>query len=93
MRRYRMADETRDGLLFEMRLMSNPKIMAAKADYEKRLATSRQHAMLLDREMMVQKLREHMPAYIEDLLMKEDIGALRERFAVTFMERAQPGAR
>lgn len=81
----RLSDETIDGLLFEARLASNPKVIAARDDYYRRKREFREANSGKSKDEMIAELKAHCPAYIEELLQKEHDDLLRDRYVTTFM--------
>lgn len=82
-----MSDETLDGIAYGLKLAGIPGLKERRLDYERRINECRKQAASMTREQIVARLREDMPAYIGELLMKEDLGRLHDRYAHTFYER------
>ena len=89
-RRFRMSDETRDGLIFELALRSNPRITAARDAYYARLrafAAANEHKTKAE---MIAELKADCPAYIVELLEKDSLEGIRSRYVNTFGRREKP---
>lgn len=87
-KRMQLSDETRDGLLFEMRLASNLKVTARCEEYNRKVEACRAKARDMTKEQIIGALVAHNPAYIRSLLETEDqrfgSGPLVERYARNF---------
>jgi hypothetical protein len=81
MARARLSEETIDGLLFGMALASNPKVIAGQKAYNARLRANREAIKDKSKAELIAALKAHCPAYITELLEKNDLPALQDRVA------------
>jgi hypothetical protein len=77
----RLSDETIDGLMLEMALASNPKVKARREAYYARIRASREAIKGKSKADLIAALKSHCPAYITELLEKNDLPALQDRVA------------
>lgn len=77
-----------DALALELRLRRSPEVRRRKEEYEAAVRRARDHARTLTQTQIIERLIEHNPAYLRDLLETEDerfgAGALAGRYARTF---------
>lgn len=81
----------------EMRLRRNPEVTRRREAYNHAVEAARQEAAALGKQVVIDRLIAHNPAYIRDLLDTEDerfgAGSLNERYARTFFVRASRATR
>ena len=83
-----MESETMDGIIFGMQLATNPKIAAARKAYFQRRAAFSEANKHKTRDEMIAELKAHNPAYLVDLLRRQDEASVRDRYVTTFMPRS-----
>jgi hypothetical protein len=83
--RPRLSPETMDGLEFEMRLASNPKVRARQAEFLARVKAFREKIASKTKAEMIAELKAHNPAYLLHLLETNSEAEIRSRYVMTFV--------
>lgn len=86
-RRFRMSDENRDGIIFGLALASNPKVTAAREAYYARRREFEAATAHKTKTEMIAELKANYPAYILELLERDSLAGIRDRYVTTFMPR------
>ncbi len=79
-----MADETRDGVMLELALMSNPKVKARREAWYASIRTFREATAHKTQKEMIDELIADNPAYIRSLLESRQESETRDRYVMTF---------
>jgi hypothetical protein len=85
MRRERLSDETIDGLMLEMQLAGNPKVLARRDAFWAKVKAFREKTAAKSKEEMIAELKVNNPAYILDLLNVKTEADIRDRYVMTFV--------
>lgn len=83
----RLSLETIDGLELEMRLASNPKVIARRDAFFARVNAFRESTAHKSKAEMIAELKADCPAYILDILETNSEAAIRDRYVMTFVHR------
>ncbi len=86
-RRERLSDETIDGLMLEMQLAGNPKILARRDAFWAKVRTFREKTAHKSKDEMIAGLIAHCPAYIPILLEAQSESEIRDRYVMTFVHK------
>lgn len=81
MRRERISDETRDGQMFALALLSNPTIVARQLAYRDRIRSNFEAIAEKTKPQLIAALKFSCPAYILESLEKNDLAQLQSRVA------------
>jgi hypothetical protein len=84
-RRERLSDETIDGLMLEMQLSSDPKILARRDAFWAKVKNFREKTAEKSKEEMIAELKAHNPGYILQLLNARPEPEIREKYVMTFV--------
>lgn len=91
-----LSDETKDGILFEGRLLAaiarSPARQERNRLYRAKVTIAMVFAKSKTKEYLVSVLMWHNPAYIRHLLENDDFYGLCSRFAYTFWNRFEEKA-
>lgn len=84
-------EERMAALMLELRLKRDPEVTRRRKEYHRRVAAARAEAVVIGKNVVIERLIESKPSYIRDLLETEDErfgdGSLYERYARTFYKK------
>jgi len=81
MRRESLAEETIDGIIFGMILANSPTLAARQKEYQARIRANFGAIKDKTKPQLIAALKFSCPAYILELLEKNDLGQLQSRVA------------
>lgn len=80
----RLSPETIDGLEFEARLASNPRVIARRDAFWASVKAFREKNADKSKAEMIAELKAHCPAYILSFLEADSEAGIRDRYVMTF---------
>ena len=84
----RLSPETIDGIEFEMRLASNPKVIARRDFFWARVKAFREKTAHKTKAEMIAELKADCPNYLLHILETKSEADIRDRYVMTFQSRA-----
>lgn len=86
----RLSPETIDGLEFEARLASNPKVIARRDAFWARVKAFREQTAGKSKAEMIAELKASNDGYIVSLLEANSEALIRDRYVMTFVHKDSP---